>query len=47
MLGILVACGLFLAGFVPLINSGHIVLAVLWMLLWVAGCVFVIVRKKK
>ena len=47
MLWILVACALFLLGFVPLMNGGHIVLAVLWMLLWLAGCVVVFIKAKK
>lgn len=47
MLGIMVVCALFLAVLVPLINSGHIVLVVLWMVLWLAGCVFAFVKAKK
>ena len=47
MLKIMVACGVFLLGFVPLINGGHIVLAVLWMVLWLAGCVVGFIKAKK
>lgn len=47
MLGIMVACAVFLAVLVPLMNGGHIVLAVLWMVLWLAGCVAVFIKAKK
>lgn len=47
MLLIMVACAIFLLGFVPLLNGGHIVLAVLWMVLWLAGCVVVFIKAKK
>lgn len=47
MLGIMVACALFLLGLVLLMKASQIVLAVLWMALWIAGCIVAFIKAKK
>lgn len=44
---IMVACAVFLLGFVPLLNSGHVIFASAWMVLWLLGCVIVFLRARK